>query len=114
MAEALAFNFDVPPVDPARDPVLPPIAPSAEPVARHASSMGALSVQAHADAQMQRIFDAYTMYGPLTDLEAQDRTGIQRSSIIPRRRELMKRGLVLAIGSKKERTGVTNTTWGRR
>lgn len=105
-----------PPVDPSRvSPTgqpLPPIAPSPDRIAKHASSMGALAAQSVAGAQMQRLLDAYKQHGPLTDLEAEDHTGIQRSSVIPRRRALIKQGLVQEIGSKKERTGITNTTWG--
>ena len=42
------------------------------------------------------------------------RLRLERSTINARRNELMKRGLVQAVGSKKNaQTGITNTLWGR-
>jgi hypothetical protein len=59
--------------------------------------------------------DLLTLYrqGPLTDQDAADALGIYRTSVIPRRRTLMQRGLVKAHGvTTNRKTGVVNTTWG--
>jgi len=62
---------------------------------------------------MLQLLAAYKQSGPLTDAEVAERTGLMRTSVIPRRRELMKRGLVVEVGSRKnEQSGVTNTTFG--
>lgn len=62
---------------------------------------------------MLALLTIYRKAGPLTDAEAAERTGLMRTSIIPRRRELMKRGLVVEVGHRKNpTTGITNTTFG--
>lgn len=80
---------------------------------RHASAEGAKSVSERIGRQMVVLMTAYKQHGPLTDAEAAEKTSIQRSTIIPRRHELMKRGLVVEVGHKRnEQTHVTNTTYG--
>jgi hypothetical protein len=113
------FDFTVPPADvtttsPTGQSLasLPPIAP-AQGVSRHCSAMGALKASEHAEAQMQRVLVAYREHGPLTDAEVEKLTGIGRSSVIPRRTELVRRGLVEKDGRtrKNPATGVSNTLW---
>lgn len=95
-----AFNFD------------PPFTGSS-PRTRHASSQGAQDASERVGRQMVTLLTIYRQQGPLTDAEAAERTGLMRTSIIPRRRELMRRGLVVETGFKKnEQTGVRNTTFG--
>lgn len=80
---------------------------------RHSSAMGAQAVQPKVAEQMARVYAAYQKFGALCDTEVELKTGIQRSSIIPRRRELQKLGLVKEIGHRKNpQSGVSNTTFG--
>lgn len=79
----------------------------------HASIEGAQDASERAARQALQLLTAYRQYGDLTDAEMEAKTGIQRSSVIPRRRELMKRGLVVEVGHRKNpASGVTNTTFG--
>lgn len=80
---------------------------------RHASAQGATSANERVARQMVTILDAYRQHGPLTDIEMEARTAIQKSSVIPRRRALMQRGLVVEIGHRKNpATNITNTVFG--
>lgn len=80
---------------------------------QHASAMGALKADERMGRQMVLLLTAYRQHGPLTDAEMAERIGIQRSTVIPRRRELMARGLVVEVGHRKNpQSGVTNTTFG--
>lgn len=80
----------------------------------HASSEGAKHASERVGRQMLQILTAYAQYGPLTDAEVEEHTTIRRTSVIPRRRELMKRGLVEEVGHRKNpQTGITNTVFDR-
>jgi hypothetical protein len=58
------------------------------------------------------VLTAYGQNGALTDIDVEFLTGINRTSVIPRRRELMKRSLVVEVGTKKnEQSGRSNTTY---
>lgn len=99
------FNFDVPD---------PPFT-GASVRTRHASSEGARNASERVGRQMLALLTAYKQAGSegLTDAEMEKVTTIDRSSVIPRRRELMKRGLVVELGSRKNPdSGVTNTSFG--
>lgn len=90
-----------------------PVQPMGSPLARHCSSLGAAKAGEVVGRQMVTLLTAYRQHGELTDVEAEARTGIQKSSVIPRRRALMLRGLVVETGHRKNpRTGITNTTFG--
>ncbi len=80
---------------------------------RHASSQGALKVQPDLQPQMAAILACYRQYGPLCDTEVELKTGIARSSVIPRRRSLMKRGLVVEIAEfrKNPISGLSNAAY---
>lgn len=92
-----------------------PVQPLGSPRTRHASAMGARDASERVGRQMLQLLTAYKQAGPdgLTDAEAAERTGFMRTSIIPRRRGLMKIGLVVEIGHRKNHTtGISNTTFG--
>lgn len=112
-----AFDFSAPAADLVTTSptgrALPPIAPASG-VSRHCSAMGALKAQSFAEAQMQRVLAAYREHGPLTDAEVESITGIDRSSVIPRRTELVKRGLVEKDDGRTRtnpKSGISNTLW---
>lgn len=85
----------------------------AEPMSRHCSHAGAVAAIERVGRQCLELMTAYRERGALTDAEAALVLGIERSTINARRAELVKRGLVRAVGTKKnESTGVSNTTWG--
>lgn len=89
-----------------------PIAPSAVPLARHCSSMGARHAQERFARQALALLTLYRQRGPLTDKEAAQALGVERSTINARRNELVKRGLVTAVGVRRsEDTRINNTTW---
>lgn len=80
---------------------------------KHTSFLGAQDASSRAANQCIRLLEMYAKHGSLTDAEMETLTGIQRSSVIPRRRELQHRGLVQEIGSRKNpASGITNTTYG--
>lgn len=82
-------------------------------ISRHCSHQGALKASEGAGRQCLALLTLYRQQGPLTDMEAADLMGVERSTINARRRELRLRGLVSAKGSKTNgRSGVRNTTWG--
>lgn len=79
----------------------------------HASQEGARDASERVGRQMVTLLTAYRSYGDLTDVEMEQKTGVQKSSVIPRRRALMARGLVQEIGHRKNpATGISNTTFG--
>ena len=93
----------------------PPMAPALSPVARHCSSMGALDAAERSGRQALALLAAYRQHGPLTDQEAADRLGIERSSINARRAGLIRLSLVDASPKgirKNTATGISNATWG--
>lgn len=115
MKQQAGFNFQIAPMDPAcvSPSGIGKVSPSADPTAKHCSRMGAEDVVGRAEAQRERLFNTYTVMGPQTDQEMADFLGIDRSSVIPRRTELMEAGRVQKIGWKRnDATGVANTTWG--
>ena len=80
---------------------------------RRSSRDGAVNASERAATQCIRMLTAYKEAGSLTDAEMSERLGIQRSSVIPRRRELMHRGLVQELGQRKNpATNIINTTFG--
>jgi Fic family protein len=92
-----------------------PIAPSRSPIAKHCSALGAKSAEERIGRQCLQLLTAYQQRGPLTDSEASKVLGVERSTINARRSELVRRGLVEAVGSAKNpETGVRNTRWGIR
>ncbi len=79
---------------------------------RHASSEGAKAAGELTARQMLRVLTAY-QGGPLTDIEVEAVTGIDKSSVIPRRRELQRVGLVVEVGHRQNpKSGKSNTTFG--
>jgi hypothetical protein len=92
---------------------LPPVQTRGSVRTWHSSACGAIDAGRRSGRQALTILSAYRQYGSLTDAEVETRTQIQRSSVIPRRRELMRLGLVMEIGFRKNpASGVTNTTFG--
>lgn len=90
-----------------------PIAPARNPLAKHCSQQGAQSAQERIGRQCLALLTLYRQSGPLTDAEAAQALEIDRSTINARRNELRRRGLVEAVGTKRnEHTGISNTTWG--
>lgn len=90
------------------------IAPSNDLVSRHCSAMGALKAQPNKEAQHQRMLAMYRQHGGLTDAEMEALTGIDRSSVTPRRTELIKLGLVESdpAGTRKNpQSAVSNKLW---
>lgn len=80
---------------------------------RQCSRDGAVSGEERVGRQMVTLLTIYRREGALTDAEAAEKTGLMRTSIIPRRRELMTRGLVVEVGHRKNpTTGIMNTTFG--
>ena len=80
----------------------------------HSSAMGAIDAARRVNPQCATLLAMYQKHGDLTDQDMEDVTGIDRSTVIPRRRELMKQGLVIQVGHRKNpRTGISNTTYGR-
>jgi len=91
----------------------PPIQQQGSLRSRHASAEGAKAAGEVVGRQMIRILEAYRKFGPMDDLQVERATGIQRSSVIPRRRKLMEAGLVVELGSHKSPfSGRTNTVYG--
>ncbi len=93
----------------------PPIAPAQSPLARHCSSMGAADAAHRADRQSLALLALYRQHGALTDAEAADLLGIQRSSINARRNTLIALQLVdgQPKGTRKNATtGISNALWG--
>lgn len=80
-----ALNFD------------PPVQQGGSLLSRHCSSMGAVAASEVAGRQMLTVLLAYKTHGPLTDIDVASLTGVQKSSVIPRRRALMKAGLVVEV-----------------
>jgi len=79
---------------------------------RHASAVGAAAVQPHVASQMARVYAAYEQHGALCDTEVEIHTGIDRSSVIPRRRALEKLGLVREVGFRTNpRSGKSNIAY---
>lgn len=86
------------------------------PLSRHTSRAGAKDARSRALSQAIRYLRALKDHPHgLTDLEAADLLGVERTSINARRRELVKAGLVYADGTTRPGpTGVRNVAWKAR
>ena len=84
------------------------------PISRHCSYEGAQAAAEHAGRLALKLLALYASHGPLTDAEAAGLLEVGRSSINSTRGNLVRLGLVHAVGTKKNpETGVNNTTWGK-
>lgn len=84
-----------------------------EDISRHCSHAGAVAASERVGRQCVELLAAYARHGALTDAEAATHLGVERTTINARRAELIRRGLVVATGTKKNAaTGIRNTTWG--
>lgn len=113
----LSFDFSAPPLDPSQFTATgqpsAPIQQGGSLRSRHASAVGAHAAQPHVERQAQQVLACYRQHGPLCDTEVEIKTGIARSSIIPRRHSLMALGLVVEVGFRKNpKTGINNTAFG--
>src|SRR5678816_3276416 len=81
-------------------------------LSRHSSYQGAVSASERVGRQCLALISAYKDHGPLTDAQAAQVLGVERTTINARRAELRKRGLVQAIDTIKGEHGVSNTRWG--
>lgn len=89
------------------------VAPSADPTAKRCSEAGARKISSSIDALHQRMLGHYRLYRELTDAEMADLLGVERTTVIPRRSELMTAKQVRAVGIRmNEKTGVPNRTYG--
>ena len=80
---------------------------------RHASTEGAGAVKERVARQMLIVLMAYKTHGALNDAEVETITGIQRSSVIPRRWALLRAGLIQEIGHRVNvKSGKSNTAYG--
>lgn len=118
MAESLAFDFapplaDVSKTGPCGEP-LPPVQGQATGAALHCSSMGAKQARVFNAQQRARMLAIYAERGPLTDVEMETISRIDKSSVTPRRNELIAMGLVEKDDGrvrKNLKSGVNNTLW---
>ena len=104
------FDTDEPArVEPGPLPPVPPYQPTSP-----TSEAGARKAQASAAAQCARLLAAYRTHGEgLTDAEAAYWTGLDRTSVIPRRHALMRDGLVVETGARvNPKSGVKNAVYG--
>lgn len=78
------------------------------------SREGAEAIRPHLGELQKRVLDAYRYAQDrgMTDQEAVAWTRIRLSTLIPRRHELMKRGLVAKIGRRRAPSGVTVGVYG--
>ncbi len=65
------------------------------------------------DSDKQTILAALERHGPLTDEQLVERTGIGANTVRPRRVELVRDGLVQAVGEGRTASGKRAVTWGR-
>jgi transcription initiation factor IIE alpha subunit len=65
------------------------------------------------DGDKQTIIAALELHGPLTDEQIVERTGIGANTVRPRRVELVREGLVQAVGEGRTVSGKRAVTWGR-
>lgn len=78
----------------------------------HTSAMGAVAASERAGRQALALLALYRDRGPLTDREAAEALGVERTTVNARRAELRKLRLVRAVGVRRAATGINNTTWG--
>lgn len=77
------------------------------------SKAGADAVQGSLQRRCAELLNVYLEHGPLTDLEAAHYLGWERTSVIPRRHQLVRRGQVQKCGTRKNpRSGVENDVYG--
>lgn len=82
------------------------------PHAAHASRAGAEDAAPRALSQTVRYLAALRTYGGLTDAEAAQRLGLERSSINARRAPLVRAGIVRSNGFRPGPTGkIKNVVW---
>lgn len=81
------------------------------PTSRHTSAQGAIAATERIGRQALALLTAYRTHGPLTDAEAADVLGVERTTICARRNELVKRRLVEPVDVVKGRRGVNNVRW---
>lgn len=113
------FAFDLPLSDVAQvsasgRSIDPPHQTKATGAALHCSQMGAKAARVFASQQRERMMAIYAERGPLTDCEMEAISGIDKSSITPRRNELIKFGVVEKDDGRTRRnprTGISNTLW---
>lgn len=91
-----------------------PYAISAVQEAEDCSRQGAVKAQEHVARQCLRLLTLYQRVGPLSDRDAAERLNLDRTTVIPRRHELMQRGLVESYGKAAGTKGLPNTRWGTR
>lgn len=72
---------------------------------------GAQRVIVKAGTQAWKVFFALKGKGALTDHELKHETGLELNVVNPRRRWLVKKGLVKPVGSKIGPCGIPNTLW---
>ena len=80
------------------------------PEARHNSYLGAKSAQKRVSRQHREYLSLLAERGPLTDQQAADLMGVERTTINARRNELGQR--VEKVGRTMGRHGTPNTRWG--
>lgn len=105
------FEFHTPPVDPRTEA---PVNGST-PVSRECSEAGAQRIDGARSRLQREVMALYQVFGPLTDREVADKLGIERTTVIPRRVELIALGVVDAEPKGVRRnlkSGVFNSTWG--
>lgn len=79
---------------------------------RHASYLGAKAAEPRAGSQSERYLNLLRSTGGLTDAEAAERMGIERTSINARRAYFVKKGVVVPDGYRENvESGVKNTVW---
>lgn len=86
-------------------------------LAAHCSSLGALAAAGKANGQALQLLTLYRERGALTDQDAADLLGVQRSTVNARRNDLIRLGHVdeTPKGTKRNAvTGIRNSLWGLR
>lgn len=111
--ENTLFDFSVPPVDPAKESVAPFTGSTV--VSRECSALGAERIERARSRLQRELVAAYQVFGPLTDAEAAAQLNVERTTVIPRRVELIRAGVVdpepkgVRVNPKSR---VSNSTWG--
>ena len=86
------------------------------PAQRHSpTSVAAAKSQTKKKTEIDRetILAALDQHGPLTDEQIVERTGIGANTVRPRRVELVREGIVQAVGEGRTVSGKRAVTWGR-
>jgi len=61
--------------------------------------------------QEELVYSVITRYAPVSDLDISTTTMLPISSVTARRNSLVKKGMIIPCGIKKNRTGHTSTKW---